>query len=377
MRLSLESILTCSAVAVVGGYRYPNTHSTASHAAFMLPNRPPNCHWGSRGGHYYHDHYVVSISAFAESPRGPVDGERSVPGLGRKRKAVREAIASIQKKMAAVRPTRGVSSTNDFTRDAADGFVQSVRSRVELGEDKWYDPAVEEVEYGCAIEAEATAALDALAIAKTAAADALDAAESEIGDAQILLDESKRALRKAKAETASALMTAEMAAMEALSAARKATTIATAMADETKNNSFATANQIAEGDATGLSYDDVDYHLSEMSPPFLDEDQCLVPGEALVRVEKAPGKYYDRIYNIYNLRLWEHCINYGCLVGAFPSSPASLLQLRLIFFNLCCFALLLTWLKENSRRIFAGIDIMASTEAVWNVSERIAVRAFF
>jgi len=39
-----------------------------------------------------------------------------------------------------------------------------------------------------------------------------------------------------------------------------------------------------------LGYDDVDYHLSEMAPPFIDEDQCLVPGEALVRVEKAPGE---------------------------------------------------------------------------------------
>ena len=82
-------------------------------------------------------------------------------------------------------------------------------------------------------------------------------------------------------------------AIEALGAARKATTtgIATAMADETKNNVIGTAKQIAEDDAMGLKYDDVGYHLSEMSPPFIDEDQCLVPGEALVRVEKAPGEY--------------------------------------------------------------------------------------
>ncbi len=50
--------------------------------------------------------------------------------------------------------------------------------------------------------------------------------------------------------------------------------------------------------------------MSEMSPPFINEDQCLVPGEAIVRVEKA---------------------------------------------------------AENSRRIFAGIDIMASVDDVWNV----------
>jgi hypothetical protein len=51
--------------------------------------------------------------------------------------------------------------------------------------------------------------------------------------------------------------------------------------------------------------------MSDMSPPFIGEDQCLVPGEAVVRVEKA---------------------------------------------------------VENSRRIFAGIDILASVDDVWNVS---------
>ncbi len=48
-----------------------------------------------------------------------------------------------------------------------------------------------------------------------------------------------------------------------------------------------------------------------MAPPFIGEDQCLVPGEAVVRVEKA---------------------------------------------------------MENSRRIFAGIDILASVDDVWEVS---------
>ena len=296
MRLRLESVLICSAVAVVGGYRYLNTPSTASYAAFTFPNRPQNCECSNRGRHKYHDHYVFITSTFGESPRSSPSGDagakRPVPSVGRKRKALSKAIASIQKKMAAARP-QGVSSAiaaDDSTRDIAEnepeGLVQSMRSRDEQGEDKWYGRALEGMEYSCVIEAEATAALDALAIAKTAAADAFDAAESEIGDAEILLEESKRALNKAKAEAASALMAAEVAAMEALSAARKATAMATAMADETKN----TANQIAEDDAMGLKYDDVDYHLSEMSPPFIDEDQCLVPGEALVRVEKAPGE---------------------------------------------------------------------------------------
>lgn len=64
-------------------------------------------------------------------------------------------------------------------------------------------------------------------------------------------------------------------------------------------------------EAQGLSYSDVDFSLSSMAPPFIDDNQCLVPGEAIVRVEKAP---------------------------------------------------------ENSRRIFAGIDILgASVDDVWNV----------
>jgi Polyketide cyclase / dehydrase and lipid transport len=63
-------------------------------------------------------------------------------------------------------------------------------------------------------------------------------------------------------------------------------------------------------DISQLSFEDVDYDSSEMAPPFLDPDSCLVPGEPVIRVEKAP---------------------------------------------------------ENSRRIFAGIDIMASVDDVWNV----------
>lgn len=63
-------------------------------------------------------------------------------------------------------------------------------------------------------------------------------------------------------------------------------------------------------DLSTLTFDDVDYDSSEMAPPFLDPDSCLIPGEPVVRVEKAP---------------------------------------------------------ENSRRIFAGIDIMASVDDVWNV----------
>ncbi len=71
-------------------------------------------------------------------------------------------------------------------------------------------------------------------------------------------------------------------------------------------------------DLETMAFEDVDYESSEMAPPFLDEDSCLMPdAEPLVRVEKAP---------------------------------------------------------DNSRRIFAGIDILASTDDVWNVREYFAGR---
>jgi hypothetical protein len=68
-----------------------------------------------------------------------------------------------------------------------------------------------------------------------------------------------------------------------------------------------------------LKYEDIDYSLTEMAPPFITEDECLVPGEPLVRVEKAP---------------------------------------------------------QNSRRIFAGIDIPVSVDEVWNVSFGLVILHF-
>ena len=59
-----------------------------------------------------------------------------------------------------------------------------------------------------------------------------------------------------------------------------------------------------------LKYEDVDYTLTDMAPPFINEDECLIPGEPVVRVEKAP---------------------------------------------------------QNSRRILAGIDIPVSVEDVWKL----------
>jgi len=65
-------------------------------------------------------------------------------------------------------------------------------------------------------------------------------------------------------------------------------------------------------DLSALTFEDIDYESSEMAQPFLDPNACLLPdAEPVVRVEKAP---------------------------------------------------------DNSRRIWAGIDILASADDVWNVS---------
>ena len=70
------------------------------------------------------------------------------------------------------------------------------------------------------------------------------------------------------------------------------------------------SQDILTADLSTLKYEDIDYTLTDMAPPFINEDECLVPGEPLVRVEKAP---------------------------------------------------------QNSRRIFAGIDIPVSVDEVWSL----------
>lgn len=73
-------------------------------------------------------------------------------------------------------------------------------------------------------------------------------------------------------------------------------------------------SNITTRNLSDLSYDDVDWstaNAADMAPPYINEDECLVPGEPVVRVEKAP---------------------------------------------------------QNSRRIFAGIDIpCASVDDVWRL----------
>ncbi|GAX10313.1 hypothetical protein FisN_3Lh516 [Fistulifera solaris] len=126
------------------------------------------------------------------------------------------------------------------------------------------------------------------------------------------VQETRAAIEHAKRQTRLSLQAVQAATLE--QAIEGALVVVEQAEEEAASKALAdmyvAAVNSSDVDISTLAFEDVDYGTSEMAPPFLDDDQCLVPGEPVVRVEKAP---------------------------------------------------------ENSRRIFAGIDIMASVEDVWNV----------
>jgi hypothetical protein len=121
-------------------------------------------------------------------------------------------------------------------------------------------------------------------------------AETEIQKAEDSLQQSKITLQACKTKVSKAIAIAEKAAIQTTKDRKQI------ILREDKENE--------KVDILTLAYEDIDYRSSEMSPPFINEDQCLIPGEAVVRVEKA---------------------------------------------------------ADNSRRIFAGIDIMSSVDSVWDI----------
>ena len=132
--------------------------------------------------------------------------------------------------------------------------------------------------------------------------------EQTLDDLERSLQQARASLTAAKAQASDAVQAVQAAARVQVEGAATATRVATAVASRRAvAEMYAAVNHV---DVESLTYDDVDFAASQMTPPFLDDNQCLVPGEPVVRVEKAP---------------------------------------------------------ENSRRIFAGIDIMASVDTVWNV----------
>jgi len=185
------------------------------------------------------------------------------------------------------------------------------------------------MEYQAQLEADAQVAMDSISLAKTSVADAFEAAELALTAAEEEIQRVRAELDRAKRDSTLGLAVAEKAASEAALKARRATENAVDLAlkeekvseiesipstndsSETKDEEEDALNgSWSDFNITSLSYEDVDYTLTDMSPPFIGEDECLVPGEPVVRVEKAP---------------------------------------------------------QNSRRIFAGIDIPVSVDDVWGL----------
>lgn len=139
--------------------------------------------------------------------------------------------------------------------------------------------------------------------------DAFAPVEASLAEMEASLALAKVALASAKLQSTQAIEAIQVAAIAQAEGAATAVAQAEKVAErEVIRDIYSSA--VDNVDVSKLSFDDVDYQSSEMAPPFLDPDSCLVPGEPVVRVEKAP---------------------------------------------------------ENSRRIFAGVDILASVDDVWKV----------
>lgn len=132
--------------------------------------------------------------------------------------------------------------------------------------------------------------------------------EASLVQMEDALIKARASMKEAKLQAAQAIEAIQVAAIAQAAGAAEAVAAAEEVA---ARKVLADIYDSVDVDVTTLTYDDVGYHQSEMEPPYIGEDQCLIPGEAVVRVEKAPS---------------------------------------------------------NSRRIFAGIDIFASVDDVWKVS---------
>ena len=284
-------------------------------------------------------HPLVQNDGILKASKG--DQNNDVSYSQSRRKRIRDKVSTLAKKIVtkpitAVAPQAIASILTDSTLEAVDLALDEVNR---IGTIRKYDDILEKE---VAMERDTAVALDTIALAKTTAADAFALAETAIEETEEALRKSKLALAQCRKDVANAIAIAEKSAYQANMSSQKATLLAASAAINASEEAVArkeaeeireeaeesvhgrasaavlkeSSEQILDGgdidlDITELDYKDVDYHLSEMAPPFIGEDQCLVPGEAVVRVEKA---------------------------------------------------------RDNSRRIFAGIDILASVDDVWEVS---------
>lgn len=141
--------------------------------------------------------------------------------------------------------------------------------------------------------------------------EAFEPMESALDEVEASLENARSALVAAKSQASQAIEAIQAAAIAQAEGAATIVQTAEEEAERKVINEIYDSADGSEVDVSSLSLEDVNFEDSEMMPPFLDEASCLIPGEPVVRIEKAP---------------------------------------------------------ENSRRIFAGVDIMASVDDVWNVS---------
>jgi hypothetical protein len=231
------------------------------------------------------------------------DDESSFSSDSNRRKNIRNRVASLARNMvlkpisyAAPMPQAIGAVLKDATMGAIDMAVDEVMSRAKSSSNK---------------KKVSLAQLNQLADSPDATVDIISLVDEAFAPLEKTLQELEYALTKARnsLKDAKAQATYAMGAIQAAAIAQTEGAVSAVAAAEERiiADIYAESNNI---NVSTLGFDDVDYDSSEMASPFLDEDQCLVPGEPVIRVEKAP---------------------------------------------------------ENSRRIFAGIDIMASVNTVWSV----------
>jgi hypothetical protein len=143
--------------------------------------------------------------------------------------------------------------------------------------------------------------------------DAFKPMEESLIDMEESLTKAKQSLIQAKVQSYDAIETLQLVALEQQQQAENSVVVMEAQREAVIEKIREVKDTSGTGiDLSELTFDDIDYESSEMAKPFLDFDSCLMTdAEPVVRVEKAP---------------------------------------------------------DNSRRIFAGIDILASTDDVWSVS---------
>ncbi|GAX21723.1 hypothetical protein FisN_3Hh516 [Fistulifera solaris] len=241
---------------------------------------------------------LASVDAFglnkkSRPPPHPLPARRPLPEerKARLKQRVTNLVKSMSKPIALISPVGAVLS--DATLTAMDMAVEDLQQRQRKLKET----------------TKASTSEDDL---NTLISDTFQPLEDKLLQLEQAVQETRIAIEQAKMQTRLSLQAVQAATLE--QAIEGALVVVEQAEEEAASKALAdmyvAAVNSSDVDVSTLAFEDVDYGTSEMAPPFLDDDQCLVPGEPVVRVEKAP---------------------------------------------------------ENSRRIFAGIDIMASVEDVWNV----------